>query len=69
MNVKHVPRKFKVGDLIAEKGKPNDIGFVTKVDRGTILIRFLHGKYAGKVFNSHKDWLIHVDDIIIEEEE
>lgn len=67
--MKHTPRKFKVGDMVAELDMPSDIGFITNIEKSHILYRCIHGKRAGKVYLTHKDWLIHVDDIVFEKEE
>ena len=67
--MKHTPRKFKVGDMVAESHMPSGIGFITKVGKSHILYQCIHGKGAGKIYSTHKDWLVHVDDIVIEEDE
>jgi len=69
MNIKHTPRKFKVGDMVAESHRASDVGFITKIQNSNILFQLIHGKSAGKIYSTHKEWLVHVDDIIIEEEE
>ena len=62
-------RTLKVGDLVAESPTIRDIAFVTKVDKQIIYIHFIHGIKAGKIYSTHKDWLVHVDDIIHEDDE
>jgi len=65
----HTPRKFKVGDLVAESHRASDVGFITKIEKSCIFFQLIHGKNAGKIYSTHKSWLIRVDDIVFEEEE
>ena len=70
MNVKHTPRKFKVkvGDLVADARVPSNVGFISKIENSNVLFHCIHGKNAGKIYTTHKNWLIHIDDIIFEED-
>jgi hypothetical protein len=63
------PRKFKVGDMVAESHMPSDVGFITKIEKSHVLFHCIHGKRAGKVYSTHKHWLVRVDDIVFEEAE
>ena len=69
MDMKHTPRKFKVGDLVTESHRASDVGFIIKIEKSCILFQLINGKSAGKIYSSHKSWLVRVDDIVFEEDE
>ena len=62
-------KSFRVGDLVAESHNATNIGFITKIQNFNILFQLIHGPRAGKIYSTHKDWLVHVDDIIHEDDE
>ena len=53
----HTPRKFKVGDLVAELDRASNVGFITKIEKSCIFFQLIHGKNAGKIYSTHKSWL------------